>query len=53
MGTISKKAASGADLENMAKYKREERKITKSLDSSLPVPTSSNRTIEKMDSEML
>lgn len=53
MGTISKKAATGADPENTAKYMREERKITKSPDSSLPVPTGSDRTIEKTDDEML
>lgn len=37
----------------MARYMREGRKITKSLDSSLPVPTGSNSVVEKIGGEML
>lgn len=52
MGTISTKAATVAGPGNTAKYMKEERKITKSLDSSLHVPTGSDRTVGKTDSEM-
>lgn len=51
-GHYSRKSAPGADPEKTAKYMRGGRKITKSLGSSLPIPTGNDSMVEKMGGEM-